>query len=533
MAFPDLKDVGILAGFVRWGWPWHGLCEGGVIGTSGKTITQPATGDSWLIDKGLPPLDIDPAVVISEAAAGREWRNYALIHSNKIYDTHIGQDAYVFVDEDGDNWLIDVNVTFPGTANLARINLSIVRFGVFKPGGSPDTPVIKSIDVPCEAIELTNPYGGPFYDRWGEITDVLTNGSKALVCVFMLIDPGYAQKAIFSAIELVLSGKGGVDGSGLVVAASEVKGQGALTSKLVNTGANGPIASTVFGWVYDIVDTVVSTCNPYIPSQLARTWSYSTTGFVTWSTSLYDSVTDNILQKIICRVCRYDSAGVVEALRLKYEKSTDHWVTAASPGNYNGQVQLTCDGNLDCSGLMPTGSSISIAGAYKIGFYFLKNDTVIDYIEWREEYAGTQTRTPSVVCGPTVVSNYIQTVIGTTYASTGRYWGGPHAGSLPNPSSVSFDPFTGPDQDLFVDWADIANHKFKHYFLTDGVTSYGLNRDGGTAALFVIPSGGSVSYGPVATPLGNKTTSLTASFYFAWQRKTGDFAFSANPICYV
>ena len=530
MALPDLKDVGILAGFVRWGWPWHGLCEGGVIGTSGKTITQPATGDSWLIDKGLPPLDIDPAVVISEAAAGREWRNYALIHSSKIYDTHLGQDAYVFVDEDGANWLIEVSVTFTGTANVARITLSIVRFGVFKPGGSPDTPVTKYIDVPCEAIELTNPFGGPFASRWGELTDVWTNGSKALVCVFMPQEPGLTQKAIFSAIEVVLSGKGGADGSGLVVNASEVKGQSDLTSKLVNTGANGPIVSSVFGWTYATVDTLVYNCNPYIPAAVSRTWDFSTTGFVTWSTNLYDSATDNITRKIICRVCRYDSAGVVEALRLKYEKSTDHWVTAASPGNYNGQIYVTCAGDYNCGGMTPTGSSISIAGVYKLGFYLLKNDTVIDYIEWREEYAGTQVRTPVLRCYPVVIGWDLSVAINTTYASTGRYWGGPHAGSLPDPSTISFDIS---NLDLFAEWNAVANHKFKQLALTDGVTYYGFNRDGGTAALHVTPSGGSISYGPVTTPLGNKTTSLTASFYFAWQRKTGDFAFSVNPICYV
>jgi len=523
---PDLKDVGILAGFVRWGWPWHGLCEGGVIGTSGKTITQPATGDSWLIDKGLPPLDIDPLVVASEAAAGREWRNYALIHSNKIYDTHLGQHAYVFVDEDGDNWLIEVTVDFPGAANVARLNLSIVRFGVFKPGGSPDTPVTKYIDVSCEAIELTNPFGGPFALRWGELTDVWTNGSKALVCVFMALEPGLTQKAIFSAIELVLSGKGGADGSGLVVAASEARGQSELTTKHIDSGTN-VLVSNVFGYNFDIVDTFVSSCNPYVPSQISRTWDYTNRGFVAWSSTLYPVTVGNIFQKILCRTCRYDSAGNVESIRLKYEKSTDHWVTAATPGNYNGQVILTCDGNLNCGGLTPTGPSINIAGVYKLGFYLLKNDTVIDHIDWREEYSGTQTHTP------TVVSNYITVDIDTIYSSTGRYWDGPHAGMLPTPSTISFNDQAGLGQDLFVDWSAIANNKFKRSALTDGVTYYGFNRDGGTAALHVIPSGGSITYGNVTTPLGNKTTSLTTKFYFAWQRKTGDFAFSANPICYV
>jgi hypothetical protein len=50
---------------------------------------------------------------------------------------------------------------------------------------------------------------------------------------------------------------------------------------------------------------------------------------------------------------------------------------------------------------------------------------------------------------------------------------------------------------------------------------------------FYLDVAGVRTYGPVATPLGAKTTTEPGEFYFSWQRKTGEFAFSPNPICYV
>ena len=252
MALPDIKDVGILAGFVRWGWPWHGLCEGGVIGTSGKTITQPWGGNAWLIDKGLPALDMSPELIASEAAEGREWRNYGLISGGQVNGTWLPRrmsggapvepNSFVHVDEDGINWLVTVLGTFPAT-NTVRLNLSIVRFGHFEQGVGEQSPITKTVDISCENIQPT--YSA---SREVKLQDVWTNGSKALLCVFYLWAD---QSLVFSAIEMVLTGTGGATGSGLVVDATEVKGQSQLTPDEGNQtgtlGSSGGIMSGITG----------------------------------------------------------------------------------------------------------------------------------------------------------------------------------------------------------------------------------------------------------------------------------------------
>jgi len=67
--------------------------------------------------------------------------------------------------------------------------------------------------------------------------------------------------------------------------------------------------------------------------------------------------------------------------------------------------------------------------------------------------------------------------------------------------------------------------------LDDSTTKIGIYRADNIAAFYLLDT--DRTYGTVATALGDKTTTETADLYFSWQRKTGDFSFSANPICWV
>jgi len=49
MPFPDLNDVGILAGFERWGCPYHGLATGGIIAGNEKLLAEIVWPHFWAI----------------------------------------------------------------------------------------------------------------------------------------------------------------------------------------------------------------------------------------------------------------------------------------------------------------------------------------------------------------------------------------------------------------------------------------------------------------------------------------------------
>jgi hypothetical protein len=162
----------------------------------------------------------------------------------------------------------------------------------------------------------------------------------------------------------------------------------------------------------------------------------------------------------------------------------------------------------------------------------LQNETVVDKVEHLTTARGVQqfyygndptyelyppdTETPW--CSTTRFTH-------TTYVVTGRHWNGEIVASLD--PLISIDPSTG----LFSMWQMLNRINSGFIYFDDGTTKYGIHRTDNIAAFFLLDT--ARTYGTVATPLGNKTTTETGGLYFAWQRKTGDFAFSPNPICYV
>lgn len=555
MALPDIKDVGILAGFVRWGWPYHGLAttSGGstTIVPSGKVIPDPYTGNAWLIDKGLAALDMTPAEITAEAAEGREWLNYGMISGGVLYGTALPAyglvpNSWIFVDSDGLNWLIELaSWTFPST-NVVRLTLSIVRFGLFDLALGPQTPITKTVDVSCEAIELTNPAGGPFYGRGVELHDVWTNGSKALLCVWMGLTASNDQVSMFSAIEVTFSGSGGADGSTLSLAAVEVMGQSALTTNGSYDGTNSsgnydPIQSGDFtgGIVYD----------PSAPVS----WGYSDvniqdawvgTAEIVWNQNTgFDAglpvLCGYVYSRSVCRLCQYDASGNVSALRLKMLKTVDHWLVSTTSGTIHGSPNTSPADSMYGTGVLCNAyvdASITIAGAETIGYYLMRNAAVVDKIEHVINYSGVQqfyygadptdpsypTSTETPMCSTDRHTH-------TTYGASSQQWNGSVTGSLSTAISLIFMTVGTDPLAVFALAARVA---YATSLLSDGTTQFGTYRTDNVAA-FCLPSGGNRNYGTVTTQVGNQTTTETGDFYFAWQRKTGAVAFSANPICYV
>lgn len=235
MALGDIKDAGILAGFVRWGWPFHGIIKGGTVGTTGQAHTQPLDALSnganwgWLIEYGMPPVTLTPDEATYYAGLNMEWRNYALIAGGYAYNTYIGDETYIHIDEAGDAWRVALAYSFFAT-NTLRLTITLQRFGWLRVDGeyTAPAPLVKTVDVTCTYIELSDPFasGEPNYvSRSAKLQDVHTNGAKAMIGVLLRKNPGYGFDYVddlYACVELTFTGAGGDSGVSLYPAAVEI-----------------------------------------------------------------------------------------------------------------------------------------------------------------------------------------------------------------------------------------------------------------------------------------------------------------------
>jgi hypothetical protein len=139
MPFPDIKDVGILAGFERWGCPYHGLATGGIIAGSGQAVSQPIGGDTYVLRvPGVAPLDLTPAQIASDAANHFEWLDYAILagYSQKLYGgPSLGPLGWIYASADGSRWWIKLTSSANITGNSQTFTFQVKRFGEFMPSG--------------------------------------------------------------------------------------------------------------------------------------------------------------------------------------------------------------------------------------------------------------------------------------------------------------------------------------------------------------------------------------------------------------
>lgn len=216
----------------RLGVPYHGLLTGGVLTLSnGRTITWPTagvtpaaspSGDCYILRvPGVPPVEMPPAELAAEAAAGREWRNYALLtgRGRNYGGINVGTRAWLYAAPDGTVWRIECAQL--DTAALRPIaadnppqpdrwfypasldfNFTIRRFGMF----SPEDESAETITRSCLAQSLGGAHkADPVYlnreaytfprdrlyigDGYGvqhmpiNIEDVSSTGARVIFCV--------------------------------------------------------------------------------------------------------------------------------------------------------------------------------------------------------------------------------------------------------------------------------------------------------------------------------------------------------------
>lgn len=150
----------------RLGQPYHGLVTAGelTLSTGVKLPFPGAYGDCYLLQvPGVAPLEMSPEEVAIEAAAGREWRTYALLagRARQYGGVTVGTNAWLYAAPDGTVWRIrclqlDTTLIYPTQlpdnnwgyypADL-DFQFEVSRFGLISPDAEPDTAVINKPGV--------------------------------------------------------------------------------------------------------------------------------------------------------------------------------------------------------------------------------------------------------------------------------------------------------------------------------------------------------------------------------------------------
>lgn len=241
---PDERVPGGPGEIEVWGHPWHGLVEDGVL-TLPNAATMPHPGTTGglgeadvlaLAVPGTPAVTRTPAQAADDAAAGRQWLDYALISGR--YQRHLygqvigGNGTWLYVAPDGSRWRATL-AGVPGVQDLTApwaTTLTLARFGEI--GAPAESHVLAVSLADWQQAIPGNPNGDYFLDGpWEttsalvEIEDVRRDGSAALLCVQISMEDGFRYRwggfaqsdndpiirLLIGTIELTLTGTPGTD----------------------------------------------------------------------------------------------------------------------------------------------------------------------------------------------------------------------------------------------------------------------------------------------------------------------------------
>lgn len=263
---------------MRWGCPWHGLIRDGKIHThTGRTVAyqQPPTGDTHLIDFGMPEIDTPQ----SDAIAGMEWRNTAIMQGRFLCGVQLPVGGWIYRDPAGKNWLVET-VGFGGGDGWGpyvdgqAFKLKLSRFGVF--GGAPESHFITLATPPInqDASAAGISAGSARYD----LECVTPRGDRAVYVILR------SRDELISFIEFTLSGPGESCSASV---------------KIVRTAAQTRPARVVTGDKFGTLGTLFYRSSAILGEPLeeygpasgacASTWRSST-----WDLSLKSTPEDNV-----------------------------------------------------------------------------------------------------------------------------------------------------------------------------------------------------------------------------------------------
>ena len=490
MIGPELNRV--------WGWPYRGLGSSYTI--TGHTGSVFKDGQSWLIDLGLPAISLTAEEATEATTNGWAWQNYGHISGGYCYGVNLQstttrKDTFVYFAPDGTAWRYRVTVQNKSGNNIDVV-VAIKRFGLF--GFGEATTATTTTTVACTSLSGVTVLG------WG-IEDVYKNGEKCLIAV---AHHNLGKKRIYSLLELVPSVTHGVPSYSVTEirgGASETSGTYSLPKITAPTGES---------W-YDSISMPGCMSGQTPPVQ-------STDAIFIHATQL------NISYEAIARSAHYTSEGNAKLLRYLFGAEGIAHTTSTIEVN---AWSVGCVNNYEITAR----ESITNATFYRLQ---ADNDVLIDL--WTRTYTfGTD----FTIC----ISIECQGGGGDCNAGTPS-WG--VCGTYTTDSAPTSDVYSGFLVDAYYGVGhnidDIAEDFEKATEIWDYTPRYG----NASAGYYHAPSnahgfykrttaGGPYTWSEFYTPAGMKTFTppsasvIPTTIYFAWNRKTGDTAFSTVPICYV
>lgn len=563
MALPDIRHAGILAGVSLWGWPYHGVCSGGSIALSvggSRAMAQPAHGAAWLYDLGLPPIVRTPDELAADAVLGHEWLNYAFISGGMIYGTQLSNRQFIHVDGDGIRWLLTVNFATPEiSVQKVRLLITIERFGVLRQNGAGTSILIRQIDVQCSHIAKAAFAGTVYVATDVRLEDVWTNGNRALLGVYRSSDltegPG-TRADMYALLEASISGSGGADGGDLVIDVAEIRADTELTYATQGTSEFDPTVTGIF-------PESSGTCPEWYDSERITPGTY--TG-VLWDRSWISMIgtsggqRDHDREDVVsfAQAAHYDASGSPHVYRLRtgYRQK---WTNVGASNSVSGSQCVGYYTDAACTG------STSVALDIEYGLTLLRDDTEIDAVKFVQHadcqqlfylyiYGNFWGALPDPPPEPPTPSGWIASSWGSSgggvYSKQVALFSPPViSGTLADALTIPPPPFSGQQsfswssppldaasvQAIYNAWRAGSRHAASGSAVVGGSDHVGVHRIDSKAAAFYLQTGGVRTYGTVHTPLGALSAGLPASadMFFAWNRKTAGYVFSAQAVCYV
>lgn len=531
-----------------WGWPWHGRVEQGAgANNAGMPADTPKLGQSnglfrdgdgqaWLLDMGSPVPVLTQAEEDEAVAKGWSWRSYAFVSGGYVYGksihTNVGvrRDSCIYMDEAGVPWLVRLSLSKAG--NNVSVTAQIVRFGLFEWGAGAHVPFSVSLPAPIACADLSAVTYDPV--NWWTIEDVWTNGRKILVSVFnrppaQLRGNYVSCKDIYSLLEITLSGVGP---GGVQIAGAEVRGGAAQTTHTVSGSPGTPFIPSVDAGTVDVCETESRPMGINFHPQV---------GFVDGRDVSY----------VYARFAHYKSDGTPVLIRVRWHETADSIITGS--GVISEVTEPPTPGSTMCGTRLYT---IHATGEMHVvtKVELLEDDTSVSHIGTDTTSSATTYATYSAICSrllptePCVVytygfGSYWYEVGGGSGGPTGLWAGMDYTGCWPLTNyeydylALSFRTITSPSYDY--------GHRIASYIMTDGSQSrvvvgisyspsnmHFMAARGWADANFTV--GQAITpVGVIAPPVASTPLSGLASYYFAWNRKSGSHAFATKPTCYV
>ncbi len=357
-----------------WGRPWHGLVEGGTLTLpNGATMAHPYPGDAGDADvlafrpPGTPAVARTPEQAAADAAAGRQWLDYALISGRAprlLYGQSLGgAGTWLYAAPDGSRWLVRLqgatsqrNLTVPWS-----VSVTVERFGEI--GAPAESHTLSDTLADWQQTLPGNPAGlyhvaphGAVTSAYCTVQDVRPDGSQAVLAVEIDDQPSQQDyrgwphrlpRVALGFVTLSLSGTPGVDAA---LAAAVVRSR----AQTLGTPA-GSITDGRVQYYFDPIDGSWSTTdtNPGIVDYQVVAGAYSRS----------NSVTDRILA-----MC-YTPGESLEAVTLSAADAQTSNVTVPTGGTSSFSWTATEAFSASVTLAGPAGSvTLSMSGGASIAY---------------------------------------------------------------------------------------------------------------------------------------------------------------------